>query len=163
MDAELARELFDYDPKTGIIRWKINISRHKKGDVAGSVMSNGRYLTIRYKYKYYMLHRVAFLIMEGRWPEPEVDHSNLDTFDNRWCNLRESTKSQNAANRNVRVNNKIGLKGVVKVIRYGVAKFEARIRIDGKQMHLGRFSTAQEAHQAYVIAAEKYHKQFARG
>jgi hypothetical protein len=59
--------------------------------------------------------------------------------------------------------NKTGFKGVVMVERYGVTKPEARIRIDGKQKHLGRFNTPQEAHQAYVEAAEAYHAQFARG
>jgi hypothetical protein len=99
--------------------------------------------------------------MEGRWPEPETDHDNRDGLDNRWKNLREATKSQNAANRKVATTNKSGLKGVIAKTRYGVTKYEALIRLDGKRKHLGRFSTPQEAHAAYVAAAEVYHGKFA--
>lgn len=162
MDAEKVKELFDYDPETGIFRWKINISRHRKGAVAGTPSSDGRYLAVRYKGKYYQLSRLAFLWMIGRWPEPEADHRNLDKLDNRWSNLREATKSQNAANRIAFHTNRVGLKGVIRVTRYGVTKYEARIRVAGKQRHLGRFDSAQEAHQAYVIAAEAAHGNFAR-
>lgn len=162
MEADQVRELFDYDETTGILRWRISIGPCRIGSVAGTPHSNGRYLYVRYKGKEYANHRLAFAWMEGRWPDPEVDHWDTDGFNNRWKNLREATKAQNAQNRKVRVNNKVGLKGVIVVERFGIEKFEARIRIDGKQKHLGRFETAQEAHAAYVTAAEAYHKQFAR-
>jgi hypothetical protein len=100
--------------------------------------------------------------MEGRWPEPQIDHRNKNMADNRWGNLREATASQNAANKSMLPANKEGAKGVVKVTRFGVAKFEARIRVDGKQIHLGRFDTRQEAHAAYCNAAEKHFGVFAR-
>jgi hypothetical protein len=161
MDAQLVKELFDYDPETGILRWRISISCHKRGSVAGSRKSNGRYLEVRYKGGWFLAHRLIFLWMTGRWPEPETDHLDLDGVNNRWCNLRESTKSQNAANRAAFRTNRTGLKGVVNVVRDGKAKFEARIRIDGKQKHLGRFETAQEAHAAYVTAAKRFFGDFA--
>lgn len=162
MDAAQVRELFDYDPETGLLRWRIAISSHKPGEVAGRSKAH-RYIEIRFEGRWYTGHRLAFAWMEGRWPDPEVDHKNGDKLDNRWSNLREATKSQQAANRKLACTNKVGLKGVIRVTRYGVTKFEARLRIDGKQHHLGRFETAQEAHAAYVVAAEKYHGQFARG
>jgi hypothetical protein len=162
VDAEKVKELFDYDPETGILRWRVSIGSRGKGSVAGTPSSDGRYLAVRYKGKYYQVSRLAFLWMIGRWPEPEADHQNLDKLDNRWCNLREATKSQNAANRAALHTNKVGFKGVIRVTRYGVTKYEARIRVNGRQQHLGRFDTAQEAHQAYVIAAEAAHGNFAR-
>lgn len=154
MDAEKVKELLDYDPETGIFRWKINISAHRAGSVAGSPSSGMRYLAVRYKGKEYAAHRLAFLWMTGAWPEASLDHINGDKVDNRWKNLREATPSQNAANRSVTWVNKVGLKGVIRVTRYGVTKYEARIRVNGKQQHLGRFDSAQEAHQAYIAAAE---------
>ena len=161
MDAQLVRELFAYDPETGLLRWRVNISKHKAGAVAGTRSSRG-YLSVRYKGRHYLAHRLAFLWMEGRWPEPQIDHRNKNMADNRWGNLREATASQNAANKSMLPANKEGAKGVVKVTRFGVAKFEARIRVDGKQLHLGRFDTRQEAHAAYCNAAEKHFGVFAR-
>ena len=60
------------------------------------------------------------------------------------------------------ITNKVGMKGVIQVKRFGVTKFEARIKVAGKQMHLGRFETAQEAHAAYCNAADKHFGDFAR-
>ena len=161
MDAQLVRKLFDYDPETGLLRWRVNISKHAAGAVAGSRSSRG-YISIRYEGRHYLAHRLAFLWMEGRWPEPQIDHRNKNVVDNRWGNLREATASQNAANKHVLPMNKVGMKGVVLIERYGVSKFEAKIRVAGRQIYLGRFETAQEAHAAYCNAAEKHFGAFAR-
>jgi HNH endonuclease len=41
-----------------------------------------------------------------------MDHVNGDRADNRWCNLREATQSQNQANTSMRADNISGYKGV---------------------------------------------------
>jgi len=164
VDTEKVRALFDYDPTTGILRWRQAVSCHQAGDVAGSRKRRPHtsYIEIRYGGRFYMAHRLVFLWMTGRWPNPQVDHINRDGFDNRWCNLREASASQNAANRKVSSLNKLKLKGVIRVTRFGVTKYEARIRVDGKQHHLGRYGSAQEAHAAYIRAAEQKFGEFAR-
>ena len=165
MEASQVRELFDYDPLTGVLRWRVQVSRWKAGSVAGQQVvktSSKQYIQIRYAKGWYLGHRIAFAWMEGRWPDPEVDHQNGDGFDNRWVNLREATKGQNAQNRKMPITNKVGMKGVIQVKRFGVTKFEARIKVAGKQMHLGRFETAQEAHAAYCNVADKHFGDFAR-
>ena len=40
-------------------------------------------------------------------------------------------------------------------------KFEARIFFQGKAIRLGIFNTAEDAHAAYLEAAEQYHGMFA--
>jgi hypothetical protein len=163
MDAEKVRELFDYDPEMGILRWRNNRSCHLAGSVAGSIRNDKRYIEVRYNGKFYMAHRLVFLWMTGRYPTNVVDHINRDGLDNRWCNLREATHTQNVANQKLRITNKLGLKGVIAKERYGIVKYEACIRVAGKRKHLGRFNTAQEAHQAYIRAAEEAHGEFAKG
>lgn len=37
--------------------------------------------------------------MTGKWPKEEIDHKDRDPSNDRWCNLREATSSQNKYNR----------------------------------------------------------------
>lgn len=160
MDAKTVREILDYDPATGIFRWKVDISCHQKGSVAGTPAK--RYLSIRYQGRFYAVHRLAFLWMTGEWPKEIVDHADRDKLNNRWSNLREATISQNAQNRKASRVNKLGMKGVNYKIRFGVGKYEAHIReTGGKRHYLGRFDSAQEAYQAYLEAAKQLHGDFA--
>jgi hypothetical protein len=55
--------------------------------------------------------------------------------------------------------NQFGLKGI-KRSKHG-KKWQARIQVDKKTIHLGAFSTPEEAHQAYCDAAFKYFGEFA--
>lgn len=114
------------------------------------------YAAITLKKKSYQLHR---LIM--RPPKHmTVDHINGDTLDNRRCNLRVCTPSQNMMNRKLNANNKFGFKGVHYQKCGG--KYRARISVDGKRISLGMYSTPEEAGEAYNIASKKYHKEFRR-
>ena len=165
MEASTVRELFDYDPNTGVLLWKVDISRWKAGQIAGRQKeSTGRrrYIEVRYEGKWLTAHRIAVAWMTGEWPDEQVDHINGDGLDNRWSNLRQATSSENSQNRKMPNTNQVGMKGVIRVTRYGTTKFEARIRVNGKQLHLGRFETAQEAHAAYCNAADKHFGAFAR-
>lgn len=94
----------------------------------------------------------------------QVDHRNGNRLDNRRENLRPCTSQQNSQNRRRAVTNKSGYKGVT----WRDGKWRARIRIPasaesgrGKQIELGRFDTAAEAHAAYCAAALKYYGEFA--
>jgi HNH endonuclease len=107
------------------------------------------------------MHRVIIERVLGRAVSPHelVDHKDGDGLNNTRKNLRLATPSQNMANGKVRKNNKLGVKGVVRIGR----KFQATISISNKKKYLGTFDTAQKAHAAYVEAAIKYHGEFARG
>lgn len=85
------------------------------------------------------------------------DHRNGNGLDNRSANLRIDTVSEN--NRNAqRKNTTTGLRGVYR----HRDKFGARIRMDGKTLHLGVYETAELAAAKYIEAAQKYHGEFAR-
>jgi hypothetical protein len=72
----------------------------------------------------------------------EVDHINHNTLDNRKCNLRIVTRSQNNMNHGLRKDN---TSGVVGVRLHSCGKWVARIFINGKEQHLGLFLTKEEA------------------
>jgi len=153
------RELFSYDPDTGIIARLISTSSNARaGDVAGCVHKASGYLIIRIGGRLYKAHRLAFLFMTGIWPPHQIDHVNLDRADNRWVNLRMATGAQNSANTRVKTSNKSGFKGVVK----GGRKWEARIQVNGKPLYLGSGDTREEAAALYADAAVKYYGEFAR-
>lgn len=91
-------------------------------------------------------------------PKIAVDHKNGDGLDNRRCNIRIATGSQNNANRK-KVRNRLGFKG----IRKQGSLFEALIGIyPKKQIKLGSFSTAEDAARAYDKAAVRIYGSFAR-
>ncbi len=141
---------YTYEPELGIVK-------NKKGDKVGSYTQT--YGRLTYKGKTYKISRLAFLLTYGYWPKGEVDHINGDKHDDRFTNLRECSRKDNAKNRGTYVNNSLGVKGVYldrgKYIR-------AKIQKDGKPFNLGTFKTVEEAKAAYNKASKELHKEFRR-
>lgn len=90
----------------------------------------------------------------------QIDHISMDTLDNRRENLRIATKAQNMWNRNAPRNNTTGIKGVGFVAATG--KWRATIAANGSHMHIGTFSTKEEAAMARQEAASRLHGEFAK-
>lgn len=160
LSATEAKALWSYDPSTGALVWLVKPhARMAKGSRAGTVNSHG-YWVVTWKGKKYKTSRLAFLLMEGRWPDPEADHKNGDTADDRWVNLREADRSQQLTNTRVRSDNALGIKGVSLDPREG--KFYAHICKNGKRKNLGGYSTAAEAKAVRDAAARASHGEFWR-
>jgi hypothetical protein len=167
MDASLARELFDYDPETGLLTWRVDRpQRIKAGMIAGSMHKAG-YIRVKVHGKSYGVHRVIFLWVTGRWPKVDVDHEDLNKANNRWKNLREATLAQNRYNRVVRRDSKIGFKGVVRKApnpengNYH-EMFYARVKSNGEVFYGAYRRTPEEAHADHEQLARRLHLQFAR-
>jgi hypothetical protein len=150
--AEL-KDLLTYNSDTGIFNW---IKRN--GNVAGYTTVKG-YVRILINYKLYPAHRLAWLYVNGSFPNKFIDHINHVCDDNRIINLREATVSQNAQNQIITTRNTSGFKGVSWDKR--LRKWRACIVVLGKTKYLGCFIDKKEAHQAYCKAADEYHKEFA--
>ena len=156
--AEEARQLFSYNPDTGDLTRR---SRKQNVFVEGVVGTPNNYghLVVGAMGKTYLAHRIAWLIVTGEWPAIGIDHVNGCSRDNRWCNLRLATKSQNAMNRGVQSNNASGLKGVS--WHKASKKWQAHISVNGRGKYLGLYEKASEAHAAYCTAAKELHGDFA--
>lgn len=108
--------------------------------------------------------RMHRLIMGKQYGESavknmEVDHINQNTLDNRRGNLRICTHGQNQQNSRKYTCNKSGFRGVVWHKR--IKKWQAQIRSNGKNHHLGYFKTPKEAALVYDLACKRMHKKFA--
>lgn len=90
----------------------------------------------------------------------EIDHINRDKLDNRRCNLRVASHSQNNCNKPIPISNKSGAKGVI--WHKAAKKFQAQICLNKKAKYLGLFPTIEAATTAYNSAAIKFHGEFAQ-
>lgn len=89
-----------------------------------------------------------------------VDHINGDGLDNRKSNLRICTLTENNHNRRINKDNHSGYKGVYWHARD--KRYIAQIKVNGKQIILGRFRDAVDAAKAYDKGAIRHHGSFAR-
>jgi AP2 domain/HNH endonuclease len=90
----------------------------------------------------------------------EIDHIDHPGTDNRRCNLRFATRSQNNQNQNRASHNTSGYKGVSWDSKR--SKWEAYITRYGRKIHVGYFASKELAAQAYNEAAEDIFGEFAR-
>lgn len=141
---ERLRELLNYDPDTGEVRWRMATSnRVKAGDRAGSDKSTGHgYPTIGIDGRRLLLHRVVFALHNGYWPAALVDHRDRTKSNIKADNLRDATHSDNLVNKSKRTAS--GHPGV------GRMKGRWQARVAGRS--LGVFDTAEEAAAAYQTA-----------
>jgi hypothetical protein len=162
------RECFDADANFGIVRWRKRPRSHFR-TFKGWAMWNARYvgkeagcldvwtgpeaksgrrirIGLHYGEKRFVLylHRIVWALIHGRWPQ-ELDHWDGDPTHNRVSNLREVTHAEN--NQNTKARGTSHTRG----------RWQARIRLNGKLIHLGMYATEDAAHRAYLDGKKKYH------
>lgn len=157
LTAARVRSVLSYDPDTGLFVRKSSSKVQWSGRAAGTVNRYG-YVRIQVDGRVYPASHLAWLHAYGRWPVEIIDHINGDRADNRLANLREATNALNKANSRLRQDSASGLKGAY---RDG-SRWRAQIRVNGKTFHIGRFSTKEQAHEAYMSEARKHFGEFAR-
>lgn len=161
-DASRLRELFDYNPDTGVIIWR---PRSPESFATESSYKNwnkrfsGKPIPVSNKPyraqtlvdgKAYPIHRIIFKIMTGVDPVGVIDHINQDHTDNRWCNLRDVNVTVNRLNTKARADNRLGIKGVsVKGKKYVV-----HIGLRGRSIHIGSYDSYEIAAIAHQAAAK---------
>jgi hypothetical protein len=155
---KILRSLVSYDQETGVFTWAKARRGAAAGDRAGS-NSNG-YVVIKLMWQKYQAHRLAWFYVYGEWPNGVLDHINGHKDDNRIVNLRRATKVQNMMNSRRPARNRSGFKGVS--FNKEKQKFVAQIKAGPVRRHLGYFSEAAAAFEAYKSAAAELHGAFQR-
>lgn len=158
-----------YDPDTGHLWWTQRGGPSRSIDSpAGHRHKNGYIeVNLRYGGKQHrvMAHRIAWFLHYGKWPKDFIDHINMVKDDNRICNIREATHSQNMANipkliTNSQTNSRHGYshKTYVGVYRIPSGRWVARC----VRKYLGSYDTPEEAALAYNREAERKFGEYAQ-
>lgn len=157
MNAQRVRELLCYDPATGAFSWRVTLgARAQAGKPAGSPTANG-YWCIRLDKRLYQAHRLAWLYVTGEWPSQDIDHKNGQRADNRFDNLRDVPNALNRQNTHAaRKDSGSGVQGVARYKRTG--RFQAQLKVRGKNVYLGIYDTVDEASLAYRDAKAQLHE-----
>lgn len=146
----------DYNPETGFLIWKAKWNSKQNnviGKRAGYLGTNGyRYIT--YKKKVFLEARLIWYICYGKFPDFEIDHINRIKDDNRLCNLREATRSQQIINSKRKRIKNFDLENYPGVIKVG-DKYRAHTKKNNKYIVIAVCDTPKQAHEEY----RKYHKQ----
>lgn len=155
------KEQIAYSPKDGTFVWNEGYGGRGarfSGKIAGNLDPSNGYVKISMSGVFYKAHRLAWLYMTGSEPLGEIDHINGNKSDNRFCNLRDCSKSDNSKNAGLSKRNKSGFRGVTK--HTGREKWIASICINGKNKHLGVFDSPSEAGEVAELARYLHYGEF---
>lgn len=143
-----------------------NIEELKYDEISGHLTFNGKrigwkngpgYRRVKIQGKEYAEHRLIWFLMTGEFPDLDIDHINGIRDDNRWCNLRVLSRQHNLQNQRLaRQGNP--LLGVTK----NRNRWSAKIKLNGKLVHLGTFDTPEQAHEVYINKKKKEHPGYAQ-
>lgn len=165
--AEYLATRIDYNPDTGVLRWKpkpigsrIDKMWNKRfaGREITKKLARG-HIQFRIDGNNLQAHRAAWAIFHGVWPVGFIDHINRVPDDNRICNLRIATCSENVINSRLRESNTSGMRGVSR--RSSRKTWSADISVNRRTIHLGTFRCTTAAAIAYDAAAKRLHGDFA--
>ena len=131
-----------YNPDTGVVTAPSGkeVTNKKLGYIDFRLLLNNK----RYHLK---AHQLGWYWVNKECVE-HLDHINGIRDDNRICNLRSVTHQQNGFNRKTAKGYHWDKRG---------NKWKSRIKLNGKNIHLGLFEKEEDARQAYLEAKKIYH------
>jgi len=141
---ERLNKLYEYNPDTGLL-----MSRAYNRPIG---YDHNGYLVVELEKKHIRIHRIIWMMVHGRWPNPMIDHINGNRRDNRLCNLREVTAKQNAENS---LGKGAAIKGVVRTANG--KRWKAQITHNKRTIYLGTFDSPEVAKNVYCKASKVFH------
>lgn len=160
IDLEKLKEFLEYNPDTGIVSWRKDKGRAKKGSQFGCIAVDG-YRKGAFCARPMKHSRIAWALYYKEQPPEFIDHINGDKADDRISNLRAVTKRQNNRNVLARKNNATRTLGVH--FHKRLKKYQVSIKDNfGKQLHLGYYEDLELAELVRKEAERIYYGEYAR-
>ena len=125
----------------------------------GTISNVYAYRTVREGSKKHVIKLHRFLLAVSD-PALEVDHKDGNGLNCQRHNLRTATHTQNMHNRNKQSNNTSGCNGVCLDKKTG--RWRAYIKVNKKQITLGRFVNVLDAANAVALARIEHHPEYLR-
>lgn len=157
IDSTLLHQYFTY--KDGELYNKKPRRRVAVGQKLGYVTNSDGYIKLGFNNKYYLVHRLIFMMFHDYMPE-RLDHIDGNPANNRIENLREVTNTENCQNSKKRITNTSGYKNVH--WRKDRSKWRVDIIINGKDVHFGSYDDIELADLVATEARDLYFGKFAR-
>ena len=169
-EEDYIRENLRYDPETGHLWWTKPsgmggrqrsldkpVGSYRKGYLIFGIPKS---VSGSSSIKYPLIHRIAWFLYYGVWPDELLDHINGVRADNRIENLRPASHRENSRNRKPYKSFSSRHKGVH--WRKCDSRWISQIKYSkGKQKHLGSYTSEEEAARAYDKAARELFGEYA--
>lgn len=152
-DYEQARLDWHYEPDTGALIKLRNVRRDSNpGGGLGWALDDHGYPAVWWGHVggAVRVHRIAWLLQTGGWPQNEIDHANRVRHDNRWLNLRDVPHHVNTQNRSMREDTLSGHRGVY--WHKGQRQWTVQVTRDGRLTYISAHDTLPDAIVAWHAA-----------
>ena len=155
IDQETVKKLFHYDAESGMLLWRYGNGRNVKPWQQAKAPNGQGYYTVKINGTNYRVHRLIWLYVYGDFPKEDIDHKNRIRNDNRLCNLRAVSRTDNCQNISLPNHNKSG--------HIGVSWFELRktwtvyVKVNKKNKWLGYYKNLDDAIAARKAGEKQYY------
>jgi hypothetical protein len=155
IDHETVKRLFYYDSDSGVLLWRKGNGGNVKPWQQVHAKNGHGYYTVKVHGKSYLAHRLIWLYVHGVMPTGDIDHKNRIRNDNRLCNLRTASRTDNCQNISLPRHNKSGHIGVSWMKSHNA--WTVYVKVDKKNKWLGYYKDLDEAIAARKAGEEKYY------
>ena len=142
------RELIQYNPDTGSLKWISSGPGRKLYGPAGYYDKRG-YQRIRINGVVYQAARIAWYLSYGEWPKGDVDHIDQNPSNNKLDNLRDISHHLNTLH-----SRGFSKKGFPKGVDKRGSGYRVQATMLGARVYLGTYETMEEA----TAVAEAAHR-----
>jgi hypothetical protein len=155
IDQEAIKKLFHYDAESGMLLWRKGNNRNVKPWQEAKSPNGHGYYNVKIDGKSYLVHRLIWLYVHGSFPKEDIDHKNRIRNDNRLCNLRAVSRTDNCQNISLPDHNKSGHIGVSWIKSHN--RWTVYVKVDKKNKWLGYYKNLDDAVAARKAGEAKFY------